>query len=298
MSELVDRYFPVLDHGFIALVDYMGSDASVERAARVSYGKGTRSKSKTRGLIRYLMRHRHTTPFEMVEFCFHVSMPIFVARQWVRHRTANLNEYSGRYSVMPDAFYVPEEARLRKQSQTNNQGSANEVVDGAADIQKIMEEQQNQSYNNYNNFLDKDVAREVARINLPLSNYTQWYWKIDLHNLLHFLSLRMDPHSQWEIRQYAIIMAEIVKDIVPLSIEAWEDYVLNAVRLTRGDIDRHFRYYPGDTTKMSKREKTEFEDKLHFCRHGDWQEIGNIRNREYHSPEEAELRLYPEKDNE
>jgi thymidylate synthase (FAD) len=237
-EEILGGYFPVLDHGFVSLVDYMGSDEDVERAARVSYGYGTRKRSATRGLIRYLRRHRHTTPSEMVEFKFHCAMPMFVARQWIRHRTASVNEYSGRYSLMPLLFYEPELEQFALQSGSNRQGR------GAAGSRETWQEAVRrwrrvriESAESYGWLLGEDVARELARIDLPLSTYTQWYWKIDLHNLLHFLSLRADPHAQWEIREYANIVAGMVQRVAPLSFEAWVDYDLGGARMSRGELE-------------------------------------------------------------
>jgi thymidylate synthase (FAD) len=238
-EEILGGYFPVLDHGFVALVDYMGSDDSVERAARVSYGYGTRKRSLTRGLIRYLRRHRHTTPSEMVEFKFHCAMPMFVARQWIRHRTASVNEYSGRYSLMPLLFYKPDIDQFAFQSESNNQGRGGEAAPLElyhAAVER-WEALRAQAANDYTWLIGQDVARELARIDLPLSTYTQWYWKIDLHNLLHFLSLRADPHAQWEIRAYAQVMAGIVKRVAPLSYEAWIDYDLGGRPLSRMELD-------------------------------------------------------------
>ncbi|MBL7993054.1 MAG: FAD-dependent thymidylate synthase [Candidatus Kapabacteria bacterium] len=264
-----------LDKGFVRLVDYMGSDAAIVQAARVSYGAGTKKVSEDRGLIRYLMRHAHTTPFEMVEFKFHVKLPIFVARQWIRHRTANVNEYSGRYSVMPDEFYVPDAAQIRPQSATNKQGRAEETFSDteASSIQALLQDGQQRAYNDYEKLLGDNFARELARINLPVSQYTEWYWKIDLHNLFHFLRLRIDAHAQYEIRVYADAMAQMVREIVPMAFEAFEDYTLNAVRLTKPEIQAMKRLLATtDTTLLtdevlsecglSKREMEEFRDKL------------------------------------
>jgi thymidylate synthase (FAD) len=264
-----------LDKGFVRLVDVMGSDAAIVQAARVSYGAGTKQVNEDRGLIRYLMRHAHTTPFEMVELKFHVKLPIFVARQWIRHRTANVNEYSGRYSVMNDECYVPEPAQMRPQSAANRQGRSAEAFadDEAASMIAMMRSAQEQSYSDYEALLERDLTRELARINLPLSMYTEWYWKIDLHNLFHFLRLRMDAHAQYEIRVYAEAMASLVKEIAPLAYEAFEDYVLNAVRLTHPEIVAMKRLLEKtDTTTLSdevlaqcglsKREIGEFRTKL------------------------------------
>ncbi len=235
-EEILGGYFPVLDHGFVSLVDYMGSDDSVERAARVSYGYGTRHTSRTRGLIRYLRRHRHTTPSEMVEFKFHCAMPMFVARQWIRHRTASVNEYSGRYSLMPLLFYSPPRDQFSVQSATNNQGRGETASAEAFDeATRRWQEIRDRASATYTWMVEEDLARELARIDLPLSTYTQWYWKIDLHNLLHFLTLRVDPHAQWEIRAYAEVMAGMVKRVAPLSYEAWIDYDLGGSPLSRGE---------------------------------------------------------------
>jgi thymidylate synthase (FAD) len=214
----------------------MGSDEDVERAARVSYGAGTRKVSQTRGLIRYLRRHRHTTPSEMVELKFHCAMPMFVARQWVRHRTANINELSARYSLMPLLFYTPPREQFALQSRSNNQGREGgappEVYREAVERWERMRKQAGDTYGW---LLEEDVARELARIDLPVSTYTQWYWKIDLHNLLHFLSLRVDPRAQWEIQQFARVIAGMVKRVAPLSYEAWVDYDLESRPLTRAE---------------------------------------------------------------
>ena len=238
-EEILGGYFPVLDHGFVALVDYMGGDEDVERAARVSYGYGTRKVSQTRGLIRYLRRHRHSTPSEMVELKFHVCMPIFVARQWIRHRTANVNEYSGRYSLMPLLFYTPAASDFALQSQDNKQGRNSEASDAALYREAVgrWEAVREQAGTDYRWMVGQDVARELARIDLPLSTYTQWYWKIDLHNLFHFLSLRTDPHAQYEIRAFAEIMAGMMKKVAPLSYEAWLDYEYAAAPFSRAELE-------------------------------------------------------------
>jgi len=237
-EAILGRYFPVLDHGFVALVDYMGTDVDIERAARVSYGFGTRKHSQTRGLLRYLRRHRHTTPSEMVELKFHCSMPIFVARQWIRHRTANVNEMSGRYSLLPMLFYRPPEEQLEGQSAGNHQGRAAGTLAPAvrAEAYRRWQEQRAAAVDSYAWLNGHDVARELARIDLPLSTYTQWYWKIDLHNFLHFLTLRVDPHAQWEIREYGRVMAGMLKRVAPLSYEAWIDYDLCSARLSRLEL--------------------------------------------------------------
>jgi thymidylate synthase (FAD) len=237
-EEILGQYFPVLDHGFVALVDYMGSDESIERAARVSYGYGTRHSSRTRGLIRYLRRHRHTTPSEMVELKFHCAMPMFVARQWIRHRTANVNEYSGRYSLMPLLFYTPAAQDFALQSEQNNQGRSERAAPGelyAATVAR-WERMRAETAELYGSLVADDVARELARIELPLSTYTQWYWKIDLHNLLHFLTLRVDPHAQLEIRVYAEVIAGMVRRVAPMAYEAWVDYDVAGTHFSRGEL--------------------------------------------------------------
>ena len=237
-EEILGLYFPVLDHGFVALVDYLGTDEDIERAARVSYGYGTRKQSATRGLLRYLRRHKHTTPSEMVELKFHCCMPMFIARQWIRHRTASVNEYSGRYSLIPMLFYTPDAAQLQTQSKRNNQGRSGQVVD-----QELYEEAQRrwaavrrESTDAYGWLTGNEVARELARIDLPLSTYTQWYWKIDLHNLLHFLTLRVDAHAQWEIQEFGRVMAGMLKRVAPLSYEAWIDYDVCGAHVSRAEL--------------------------------------------------------------
>ncbi|UCG75292.1 MAG: FAD-dependent thymidylate synthase [Gemmatimonadota bacterium] len=238
-EEILGLYHPVLDHGFVALIDYMGSDDSIERAARVSYGYGTRKRSQTRGLIRYLRRHLHTTPSEMVELKFHCAMPIFVARQWVRHRTASINEYSGRYSLMPLLFYRPDWRQVAPQTEANRQGREAAAV--SEEIYRLAlerwEEARAAAAEAYEWLLAEDVARELARIDLPLSTYTQWYWKIDLHNLIHFLTLRVHRHAQWEIQQYGRAMAGMLKRVAPLSYEAWIDYEVCGSRFSHGELE-------------------------------------------------------------
>lgn len=272
---------PVLDHGFIALVDCMPrliphgktADAAIVQAARVSYGAGTKQVSEDRGLIRYLLRHRHSTPFEMVEFKFHVAMPIFVARQWIRHRTANVNEYSARYSIVPDRFYRPSETGVRKQSRSNRQGGAELFATGedapeqeartAAEFLRYLDEAQ-ALHAKYAHLTDQGVSRELARIGLPVNLYTEWYWKCDLHNLLRFLSLRLDAHAQEEIRVYAEAMCRLIEPIVPVTIEAWRDYEFESVRLSRLEIDairRSSRGEPANLDTENRREQAEWDEK-------------------------------------
>ncbi len=245
LEALLFRAVPVLDHGFVRVIDYMGDDAAVVQAARVSYGRGTRKANEDRGLIRYLMRHRHTTPFEMCEIKYHVKLPIFVARQWIRHRTANVNEYSARYSVLDREFYLPAPEHLAAQSAVNRQGRG-AVLEGAeaAQVLALLREDATRNYDHYLAMLNADeagatidgsrqgLARELARMNLTLGTYTQWYWKTDLHNLLHFLSLRADAHAQHEIRAYAEAMLETVRAWVPMCFDAFTDYRLGAVTLS------------------------------------------------------------------
>lgn len=271
-DALLDKEFQVLDHGFVRLIDYMGSDNAIVQAARVSYGEGTKKLSEDRGLIRYLMRHRHTTPFEMVEFKFHVKLPIFVARQWIRHRTANVNEYSGRYSIMRDEFYSPNPEDIRFQSSTNKQGRSQEELPD--DLKQAfldhLARSTSDAYAAYERFIADGLAREIARINLPLSLYTEWYWKIDLWNLFHFLKLRMDPHAQKEIQEYGLVMAEMVKAVAPVAYEAFIDYHVNALYLSGPEtalLKSSLAQIPTDPDKLvaaglSKREAEELLAKL------------------------------------
>ena len=253
-EEILGGYFPVLDHGFVSLVDYMGSDEDVERAARVSYGFGTRQVSQTRGLVRYLRRHRHTTPSEMVEFKFHCAMPMFVARQWIRHRTASVNELSARYSLMPLLFYTPPQQQFALQSRSNKQGREGGAPEEVyLEAVRRWEALRAEAGGAYGWMLAEDVAREIARIDLPVSTYTQWYWKIDLHNLLHFLSLRVDPRAQWEIQQFARVIAGMVKRVAPLSYEAWVDYDLESRPLTRVERAVLARLVEGDDDGLRSR---------------------------------------------
>ena len=255
-EEILGLYYPVLDHGFVSLVDYMGDDESIEHAARVSYGYGTRKRSATRGLIRYLRRHLHTTPSEMVEFKFHCAMPMFVARQWVRHRTASINEYSARYSLMPLLFYSPDAENFSLQSSANNQGREEDAAPERLyeDAIRRWEEVRAQASRAYSWMVEEDVARELARIDLPLSTYTQWYWKIDLHNLLHFLTLRVDDHAQWEIQEFGRVMAGMLKRVAPMSFEAWIDYQVCGDKLSRMEIDALARLLaPGEDGGLAVR---------------------------------------------
>lgn len=275
LEALLYTPLPVLDHGFVRVIDYMGDDAAIVQAARVSYGRGTRRVSEDAGLIRYLMRHRHSTPFEMCEIKFHVKLPIFVARQWIRHRTANVNEYSARYSILDREFYIPAPEHLAAQSASNRQGRGT-VLDGdeAARVLDLLREDATRTYDHYVEMLNEDeagaprdpgrqgLARELARMNLTLNTYTQWYWKADLHNLFHFLSLRADAHAQYEIRVYAEAMMQTVEAWVPLAAAAFRDYRLGAVTLSAGMLEVVRRMLDGEpvdqkASGLNKREWTE-----------------------------------------
>ena len=264
LEEMLYRPVPVLDEGFIRVIDYMGNDAAVVQAARVSYGRGTRKVSEDRGLLRYLMRHRHTTPFEMCEIKFHIKLPVFVARQWIRHRTASVNEYSARYSILNREFYIPMPDQLSAQSKDNRQGRSG-ILRGeeAARVLAVLREDAARNYVNYQEMLNEDddgniidpkrqgLARELARMNLTLNIYTEWYWKCDLHNLLHFLSLRADPHAQYEIRVYADAMMEALRAWVPLTAEAFEDYRLGSTHLSKAGLDVVKRLLGGEDVTVA-----------------------------------------------
>ncbi|MEM6638063.1 MAG: FAD-dependent thymidylate synthase [Pseudomonadota bacterium] len=260
---------PVLDHGFVRVIDYMGDDSAIVQAARVSYGAGTKHVQNDEGLIRYLMRHWHSTPFEMCEIKLHVKLPVFVARQWIRHRTANVNEYSARYSILDREFYIPAPDALAAQSNVNNQGRG-QVLEGeeAERVLRTLREDAMRSYDHYEDMLSQDgqqgLARELARMNLPANVYTQWYWKTDLHNLFHFLRLRADAHAQYEIRVYAECIAAMVADWVPLAYRAFEDYRLGGATLSAKALDCLRRMLAGEevtqeTSGMSKGEWREFQ---------------------------------------
>ncbi len=270
----------VLDHGFVRVIDYMGDDSSVVQSARVSYGKGTKKISNDKGLIKYLMRHRHSTPFEMCEIKFHIKLPIFIARQWIRHRTANVNEYSARYSILDKEFYIPSAENLAAQSQINNQGRGDALTDDeASNVIQILKNDAEQTYANYETLLNENssggvldegksgIARELARMNLTLNTYTQWYWKIDLNNLLHFLALRADDHAQYEIRVYADVMLDLVKKWVPLTYQAFEDYRMGGTELSAKEIHLMKKLLKGEKVSfeeegLSKREWSELQKKF------------------------------------
>ncbi len=268
---------PVLDHGFVRVIDYMGDDSAIVQAARVSYGRGTKRVQEDAGLIRYLMRHRHTTPFEMCEIKFHVKLPIFVARQWIRHRTASVNEYSARYSILDKEFYIPSPEHLAAQSVTNRQGRG-DILDGdeAADVLALLRDDAERCYAHYASMLNEGeaadpartgLARELARMNLTLNTYTQWYWKTNLHNLFHFLSLRADSHAQYEIRVYADEMMRMTEAWVPVAAAAFRDYRLGAVTLSAQMVTVVKRMIAGEavtqeTSGLNKREWLEFTQQM------------------------------------
>jgi thymidylate synthase (FAD) len=277
LEEVLYQAFPLLDHGFVRVIDYMGDDAAVVQAARVSYGRGTKKVSEDKGLIHYLMRHRHSTPFEMCEIKFHVKLPIFVARQWIRHRTANVNEYSARYSILDREFYIPAPEQLAAQSVANRQGRG-DVLTGAeaARVLDILKQDSTSAYDHYAEMLNESeagetidtekqgLARELARMNLSLNFYTQWYWKIDLYNFMHFLSLRADPHAQYEIRVYAEAMLDVLRKWVPLTAEAFEQHRLHAITLSKNALAAVKRMLKGETVTLEtsglgKREWSELQ---------------------------------------
>ena len=279
LENMLYKPLKVLDRGFIRVVDYMGNDSSIVQAARVSYGKGTKKKSEDEGLIRYLLRHRHTTPFEMCEIKLHIKLPIFIARQWIRHRTASINEYSARYSILEDEFYIPKKYYLAEQSSSNKQGRGDNIDEkSASKILKILKEDSLNCYKNYSWMLNEknsdqydndrpSLSRELARINLTLNTYTQWYWKIDLHNFMHFVSLRADSHSQFEIREYGKTLLTILSKWTPLSYKAFLSYRLNSAELSMESINVIKKMISGkkvkkDKSNLSNREWKELQDLL------------------------------------
>lgn len=271
IEDILYTPFPVLDHGFVRVIDYMGDDSAIVQSARVSYGRGTKKVQEDKGLINYLMRHRHTTPFEMCEIKFHVKMPIFIARQWIRHRTANVNEYSARYSIMDKEYYIPSADQMAVQSNSNRQGRGDILSpEKAAEVMDLLKADAEQCYGHYEDMIDEEgtgLARELARMNLTLNTYTQWYWKIDLHNLMHFLSLRADHHAQYEIRVYAEQMLDILKRWVPLTHEAFMQYRMGGVHVSAGALDVVKALLKGEKvqredTPLSKREWNELMEKI------------------------------------
>jgi thymidylate synthase (FAD) len=280
LEDILYQPLNVLDHGFVRVIDYMGDDSAIVQAARVSYGRGTKRVSEDAGLINYLMRHRHTTPFEMCEIKYHIKLPIFVARQWIRHRTANVNEYSARYSILDREFYIPAPEHLGVQSKSNRQGRGDALTGREAErVLGLLKEDSERTYAHYQEMLNESesgeavdpdrqgLARELARMNLTLNFYTQWYWKVDLHNLLHFLSLRADPHAQYEIRVYADAMLETVKRWVPAAYHAFEQYRMGAVTISKTGLAVVQRMLSGEkvdqpSSGMSVREWRELMDAL------------------------------------
>ena len=276
IEKILYEPIPVLDHGFIRVIDYMGDDSAIVQAARVSYGKGTKQTNQDRGLIQYLMRHRHTTPFEMCDIKFHIKLPIFIARQWIRHRTASVNEYSARYSILGNEFYIPKPENIAMQSKINKQGRDNILSPEESEkVLQLLHKDAEQCYSHYQEMLNEDeqgnvlnednpsLARELARMNLTLNFYTEWYWKINLHNLFHFLSLRADSHAQYEIRVYAEAMLDIVKEWVPFAYEAFMEYQVNGVSFSNNAVKAIKAMLNGEkvtaeTSGMSKREWGEF----------------------------------------
>lgn len=273
LEEILYKPIKVLDHGFVRVIDYMGDDSAVVQAARVSYGRGTKKSLQDKGLINYLMRHRHTTPFEMCDIKFHIKLPIFIARQWIRHRTASVNEYSARYSILSNEFYLPDRENLTPQSSTNKQGRSSEALPEniALRVLATIKEDSLRCYKNYvammnqdeeGNIIDEDnvgITRELARINLTLNHYTEWYWKINLHNLLHFLALRADSHAQYEIRVYAEVMLDIVKAWVPFVYEAFIEHRKNGANISKTGLEIVRKMVKGEkvdqeSSGLSKRE--------------------------------------------
>lgn len=277
LEKILGDPIKVLDHGFIRVVDYMGTDSSIVQAARVSYGKGTKLVNQDKGLINYLMRHKHTTPFEMCDIKFHIKLPMFIARQWIRHRTASVNEYSARYSILANEFYIPENQHICSQSQTNKQGRQTPLSHEESEkIRDLLKNDASRCYKHYERMLNEDIdgniidenstgiARELARMNLTMNYYTEWYWKINLHNLLHFVHLRADEHAQYEIRVYAEVMLNIIKSWVPITYEAFIEYNMKGAHLSKKGIDVIKRRIRGEkvsqeNSKMSKREFDELE---------------------------------------
>jgi thymidylate synthase (FAD) len=270
IESILYKPFKVLDHGFIRVIDYMGDDSSIVQAARVSYGKGTKKLNQDKNLINYLLSHQHTTPFEMNEIKLHIKLPMFVARQWIRHRTANVNEYSARYSILDNEFYIPKIEDLKPQSKINNQGRSGEIEKNLArHYLSLLRDNSKINFSTYHHLLNlnedgdildenrEGIARELARMILPVNSYTQWYWKIDLHNLMHFLALRFDPHAQYEIRVYADVMIKILKKWVPLTYEAFVKNRLNSFTLSSEAIQyvkQKLKNKKADNSRLSKRE--------------------------------------------
>ena len=263
-EHILDTEFKVLNHGFVRLVDYMGGDARIVQAARVSYGAGTKTVREDGALIDYLLRHDHTSPFEQVVLTFHIKMPIFVARQWIRHRTARVNEISGRYSVMNDEFYVPAEEDVAKQSSDNKQGRSAErpSKDFSDAVVSSLQKGQSRSFADYIDLIERGTARELARVNLPLSLYTEMYWQIDLHNLFHFLRLRLDSHAQKEIRDYAAVLLDISRAVAPLAVRSFENHLEKGVRFSAEEMEELRRRLSGTEGLLSGKKLERFNEKI------------------------------------
>lgn len=263
-EEILDKEFSVLDKGFVRLVDYYGSDQRIVQAARVSYGEGTKTVSQDAALIDYLLRHQHTSPFEQVVFTFHLKMPIFVARQWVRHRMGRMNEVSGRYSIMKDEFYVPEDSCIAGQSKDNKQGRNAEPLpkEQAEKVRDAFISGQEASYNTYSEMVDSGLAREIARINLPLALYTEFYWQMDLHNLFHFLKLRLDSHAQYEIREYAKVILEMVRKVCPMATASFENDMNRGVTFNGEEMDALRAVLSGKENPLTDKKLQRFEEKI------------------------------------
>lgn len=263
-EKILDKEFPVLNHGFVRLVDYMGGDSRIVQSARVSYGAGTKTVHEDAGLIDYLLRHQHTSPFEQVILTFHVKMPIFVARQWIRHRMARVNEISGRYSIMRDEFYLPADMDVAKQSTDNKQGRSTEVVTHkyAAEVQDKLEKGQTQAYADYSELVESGLARELARVNLPLSLYTEMYWQIDLHNLFHFLKLRLDGHAQKEIRDYADVILDITRAVAPLATSSFENYIRDGVNFSGEEMEDLRKMLDGKEPSLTGKKLERLKEKI------------------------------------
>lgn len=263
---MINKTYNLLDNGFIKIVDIMGNDNAIVQAARVSYGEGTKTQREDEGLIRYLMKHQHTSPFEMCEIKLHIKLPMFIARQWIRHRTANVNEISARYSILPEEFYIPELENIKPQAKNNKQGRGGEFEEKEAnEIQAKILEHSKQSYAFYKELLgdeneEEGIARELARMSLPVNMYTEWYWKIDLHNLMHFVKLRIHPHAQYEIRVYAEALLEIIKEWCPFVYGAFVEYILGAKTLSKTQIDVIKNAISSGKLEQSSLSKRDFEE--------------------------------------
>ncbi len=265
-EKVLDKKFRVLDKGFVRLVDYLGNDDRIVQAARVSYGKGTKTFREDKGLIDYLLRNEHTSPFEQVVFTFHVKLPIFVARQWIRHRTARVNEISGRYSVLADEFYVPASEHVALQSENNKQGRSEKKTPEKLrkEVRALLEKGQKATYEQYKKLLGSNIARELARITLPLSLYTEWYWQIDLHNFLRFLMLRLDPHAQLEIRKYAEVLHRIGQTVCPITFDAFDEHILNSTTFSKSEMIALHNLIDGNEAGLEGKAYERFVQKLNL----------------------------------